>query len=75
MTSKSDDIVNKYNNTYHSMIEMKPVDVKLSVYINSSKKLMMKILNLKLLISSEFQNIKTFSLKAMFRVDLKTFFE
>ena len=25
---KLNDIVNKYNNTYHSTIEMKPVDVK-----------------------------------------------
>ena len=30
---KSDDIVNKYNNTYHSAIKMKFVDVKLSTYI------------------------------------------
>ena len=34
---KLDDIVNKYNNTYHSTIKMKPVDVKLNTYINSSK--------------------------------------
>ena len=25
---KLDDIVNKYNNTYHSTIKMKPIDVK-----------------------------------------------
>ena len=25
---KLDDIVNKYNNTYHSTIKMKPVDIK-----------------------------------------------
>ena len=25
---KLDDIVNKYNNTYHTTIKMKPVDVK-----------------------------------------------
>ena len=25
---KSDDIVNKYNNTYHSTIKIKPVDAK-----------------------------------------------
>ena len=35
--AKLDDIVNKYNNTYHSTIKMKPVDVKSSTYINSSK--------------------------------------
>ena len=34
---KSDDIVNKYNNTYYSTIKIKPVDVKLNTYINSSK--------------------------------------
>ena len=36
---KSDDIVNKYNNTYHSTIKMKPVDVKSSTYIDSSKEI------------------------------------
>ena len=35
----------KYNNTYHRHIKMKPVDVKSNTYINSGKKLMMKILN------------------------------
>ena len=27
-----DEIVNKYNNTYHSTIKMKPVDIKSSTY-------------------------------------------
>ena len=31
---KLDDIINKYNNTYHSAIKMKLVDVKSSTYIN-----------------------------------------
>ena len=35
---KLDDIVNKYNNTYHSTIKLKPVDVKSNTYIESSKK-------------------------------------
>ena len=34
---KLDDIVTKYNNTYHSTIKMKPVDVKSNTYIDSSK--------------------------------------
>ena len=34
---KLDDLVNEYNNTYHSIIKMKPVDVKSSTYIGSSK--------------------------------------
>ena len=29
-----DDIVNKYNNTYHITIKMKPIDVKSNTYIN-----------------------------------------
>ena len=32
--NKSDHIVNKYNNTYHSTIKMNPVDVKSSAYID-----------------------------------------
>ena len=34
---KLDDIVNKYNNAYHSTIKMKPLDVKSSTYIESRK--------------------------------------
>ena len=30
-------IVNKYNNTYHSTIEMEPVDVKSNTYIYSGQ--------------------------------------
>ena len=47
---KLDDIVNEYNNTYHRTIKMKPVDVKDSTCIDFKKKLMIKILNLKLVI-------------------------
>ena len=32
------DIVNKYNDTYHGTIKMKPVDVKSSTYIDFCKK-------------------------------------
>ena len=34
---KLDDIVNKYNNTYHRTIKMKPIDVKDDTYINIGK--------------------------------------
>ena len=34
-----DDIVNKYNNTYHRTIKIKPVDIKSSTYIDSSKEI------------------------------------
>ena len=36
---KLDDIINKYNNTYHRTIKMKPVDVKPNTYIDSSKEI------------------------------------
>ena len=36
---KLDDIVNKYNNTYHSTIKMKPIDVKSNTYMDSSEKI------------------------------------
>ena len=35
--NRLDDIVKKSNNTYHSTINMKSVDVKSKTYINSSK--------------------------------------
>ena len=38
-TDKSGEIVNKYNNTYHSTIKMKPVDVETKSYIDSSKEI------------------------------------
>ena len=37
--NKLDDIVNKYNNTSHRTIKMKPVDVKSNTYINSGKEI------------------------------------
>ena len=36
---KLDNIVNKYDNTYHSTIKIKPVDVKSSTYIDSRKEI------------------------------------
>ena len=37
--NKLDDIVNEYNNTYHTTIKMKPINVKNNTYINTSKKI------------------------------------
>ena len=34
-----DDIVDEYNNTYHTTIKMKPIDVKDNIYINTSKEI------------------------------------
>ena len=36
---KLDDIVNKYENTYNSVIKMKSIDVKSNTYLNSSKEI------------------------------------
>ena len=33
--NKLDDIVNEYNNVYHRIIKMKPIDVKDNIYIDS----------------------------------------
>ena len=40
-------MVNKYNNTYHSTIKMKPVDVKSNTCIDSSKEINYKDLKFK----------------------------
>ena len=47
---KLGDIVDEYNNTYHRTIKMKPVDVKDNRYTDIGKKLVIEILNLKLVI-------------------------
>ena len=36
---KLSDIANKYNNTCHSTIKMKPINIKSSTYIDSSKEI------------------------------------
>ena len=36
---KLDDIVNKYNNTYHTTIKTKPIDVKDNTYTNADKEI------------------------------------
>ena len=36
---KLDDIVDKYNNTYHTTIKMKPADIKDNSYINADKEI------------------------------------
>ena len=45
--NKLDDIVNEYNNTYHTTIKMKPIDVKDNTYINTSKKINYKDIKFK----------------------------
>ena len=47
---KLDDIVDEYNNTYHTTIKMKPIDVKDNTYINTSKEIINKDPKFKVLI-------------------------
>ena len=47
---KLDDIAKEYNNKHHRTIKIKPIDVKDNTYIDVKKKLMITILNLKLVI-------------------------
>ena len=51
---KLDDIVNKYNNRYHSTIKMKPVDVNPNTYFNSRKEINNKDLKFKLMALMEY---------------------
>ena len=69
---KLDDKVNKYNNTYHRTTKMKPVYIQAYI-LTLIKKLIMKILNLKVLILLEYQNIKIFLGKAVFQIGPKKF--
>ena len=48
---KLDNVVNKYNNKYHSSIKIRPVDVKSNTYIDSSKEINNK--------SPKFENSRT----------------
>ena len=61
-----DDIVNKYNNTGHRIIKMKPTDVTI-LMLNT-----MKILT-NLVTMSEFQNTKIFLLKDTLQIGQKKF--
>ena len=63
-----DDIVDKHNNTVHRTIKIKPIEVT-SDYI--MKILIKKILNLKLVATLEFQNIKIFLLKDILQIGQK----
>ena len=72
-SDKLDDIVNKYNNTYHRTIKMKPVDVKSSTYIDSNKEINNKDPKFKVGDIVRISKYKTFLQKAMFQIGLKKF--
>ena len=62
--NKLDDIINKYNNTYHRAIKIKPIDVKDVTHVDFIKEVddeyLKLMINLKLVVMSEFQNTKYF---------------
>ena len=64
------DVVNKYNNKVHKTIKMKPVDFTDDSYAEYNEK---KILNLKLVTTLEFQNMRTFLLKDILQIGLEKF--
>ena len=64
-----DDIVDKYNNTYHITIKMNPVHVKSNKYFD----VMIKLQNLRLVIVLEYQNIKIFLQKVTLQIGLRKF--
>ena len=68
-----DDIINKYNNTAHRTIKIKPIDVMDDSYAEYNEDFNKKILNLKLATMLEFQNIKTFLLKDILQIGQKKF--
>ena len=70
---KLDYAVNKHNNTYHNKIQMKLVNVKANAYIDFNVEKMTKILNLKLMVIWEYQNIKVFLKNFIFQIGLKKF--
>ena len=70
---KLDDIVDKYNNTYHSTIKMEPVDVKSSTYIDFIK-IMKEIQISKLVIFLEYQNKKHFLKRMRSKLVWRSFF-
>ena len=72
---KLDDIVNKYNDTYLSTIKMKPVDVKSSTYIDSTKEINNEDPEFKIVDIVRISNIKTFLQKVTIQIGLKKFLQ
>ena len=70
---KLDAIVNKYNNTYHSTIKMKPVDVISNTYIISNKEINNKDPKFNIGDIVRISKYKFFLQKAMFQIGMKKF--
>ena len=70
---KLDDIVNKYNNTYHKTIKMTPVDLKPNIYIDFNKEKNKEGPKFKVEDHVRISKYKNNLQKAMFEIDLKKF--
>ena len=70
---KLDNIVNKYNNTYHRTIKMKPVNVKNNTYTDSNEEVNDKDPKFKVGGHVRIQNTKIFLLKDTLLTGLKKF--
>ena len=67
------DIFNKYNNTYHSAIKMKPADVKSSTYIDFNKENEKEDPRFKVVDHKRMSKLKTFLQKITFQTGVKKF--
>ena len=72
---KSDDIVSKYNNTYHTIIKMKPVDVKSSTDIDFSKEVNDKDPKFKIGDTVRTSKYRSILPKVALQIGLKKFFK
>ena len=68
---KLDGIVNKYSNAYHSIIKMKPIDVKSSTYIDLGEKTNKEHPKFKVANRVRISKYKTFLRTVTFEIDLK----
>ena len=71
--NKLDDIVNEYNNTYHRIIKMKPVNVKDNTYIDFEKEVNNKDPKFKIGDHVRISKYKIFLLKDAHQISLKKF--
>ena len=70
---KLDDIVDEYNNIYHTTIKMKPIDVKDNTYINTSKENHNKDPKYKVGDHVRISNTKTFLLKGICLIGVRKY--
>ena len=70
-----DNIVNKYSNTYHVTIKMKPIDVKSNTYIVSSKEINYKNPKFKISDNVRISKYKNVFAKFISKVVRKSFYD